>query len=207
MDLETLATAMEQAAHELEEKGYEIRSLHLDPVELEDPEHDPGNMLSIYQRLISKLPGRGLRLAELASKVRVIRETAIDVGMANIGILRTEGSERMSLESLGRFVSLDPSLGMSDGAKSLLDKWCETPQIPLHTKFLEKKRKPPRDLAGIPKRTRFSLSQKEIGSSPVPETTSSQTTDGIGLVTMSQPERGRQGTRKSYRTKMRRSGF
>jgi RNA polymerase I-specific transcription-initiation factor len=203
---DTLATTIEQVAHELGERGYEIRSLHLDPDELEpDPERDPGSIISIYERLMSKLPSRGLRPEELASKVYTIKETAIDIGLANIGILKPNPSERPSLKSLGKFVSLDPALGISDGAQHLIDKWCETPQIPSRTKVPEK-RKRPRDLRE-PLKRKFSLSQGAVSTQPAREILSSQTRSEVGLVTMSQPERGRQGTRKSHRAKTRRSGF
>ena len=208
MDPETLTTAIEQVAHELEERGYKIRSLHLDLAEQEpDPEHDPGSISSIYDRLMSKLPSRGLRHEEWASKVRACKETAIDIGLANIGILKANPSERPSLKSLGQFVPLDPSLRISDGARYLLDKWCEIPQLPSRTKFLEKKRKRHREIREPLKRKQLSLSQGEIATQPEREDLNSQTTAGVGLVTMSQPERGRQGTRKSQRAKMRRSGF
>src|SRR5271167_253094 len=105
---EELSSTMEQVAHHLEEKGLEVKPLHILPPNLEvDPEEDLGSIASIYKTLISALPPRGFSSNEMRSKVQAIHEIAIDVGLANIGVLKPVlATESSSLSTLRRFIDI-----------------------------------------------------------------------------------------------------
>src|SRR5208282_1970429 len=130
-DPEELTSTMEQVGHHLEEKGYRVRPLHIVPPNQElDPEEDPGSIASIYNNIMATFPSRGLNPSEMKSKFQAIREIAVDVGLANIGVLRPAPStETSSLNTLRKFLDIDPSLQLSEAAKFVVEKWGEVPEI------------------------------------------------------------------------------
>src|SRR5205809_4173344 len=109
-DPEELSSTIEQVGHHFEENGFQIRSLHVDaPDKEEDPEEDPGSIASIYKHLISTLPSHGLNEGEMKSKIHAIHEISLDIGLANIGVLRpVRSAEPASLENLRKFIDIDP---------------------------------------------------------------------------------------------------
>ena len=130
-DPDELTSTMEQVGHDLEEKGYQVRPLHIVPPNQElDPEKDPGSIASIYNNLMATFPSRGLNSSEMKSKFQAIREISVDVGLANIGVLRPAPStETSSLNTLRKFLDIDPSLELSEAAKFVVGKWGEVPEI------------------------------------------------------------------------------
>ena len=133
MEADALTSTVEQIGHQLEEDGFHIRPLHVVPPNSDlDPEEDPYSISSIYNSLISTLPAHslGLKAADIIIKVQTIREIAIDVGLAHIGVLRlhTE-TESSSFNNLRRFHNIHPSVQISGPAKYILEKWGELPQV------------------------------------------------------------------------------
>lgn len=206
-DPEELSSTMEQVAHHLEEKGLQIRPLHMVPLNQEvDPEEDPGSIASIYTNLMSGLPSRGLSATEMKSKVDAIREIAVDVGLANIGVLKpTSSAETSSLSTLRKFIDINPSLKVSEAAKFLLGKWGEVPEVEKPRQTAMRKRR--RVRLDEPENTmeRITMSQGNMEQSGA-GVMSSQGVDGYAGLPMSQPERGKHGVRV-LRKKVRRSGF
>jgi hypothetical protein len=103
-----------------------------------------------------------------------------------------------SLSALRTFLSLDPSIALSEPAKYLLDKWCVVTETDL-------------TLAPIiaPKRKRVKVDSVGMATSQANvEHTAlmSSQGDSIMQITMSQPERGIHGTR-TLRKRPRKSGF
>jgi hypothetical protein len=210
METDALTSAMEQVGHQLEEEGFQIRSLHITPTETDlDPEDDPYSISSIYNSLISTLPSdsSGLKATDVTRKIQTIREIAVDVGLANVGVLRPQHPdiELTSFNNLRKFQIIDPSLQLSVAAKHILDKWGEQPQVETPREVARKKKRrvrldePKNTVAGI------TMSQTTVAYHE-PSMPSSQLSMGGGSpFTMSQPERGIHGTR--LRKKTRRSGF
>lgn len=204
MDPEELSSTIEQIGHQIEEKGFEIRSLHIDR-EL-DPEDDPGSIASIYNGLISTFPARGLRLNEVRSKAQASREIAIDVGLSNIGLLRQASQpEGSSVRSLRRFIDVDSSLKLSEAASFIVDKWGEIPAVEKSSPAVLKTRRRERTNRRRDSVMPIPMSQASVGRE-VDESQSSQNTFEGGLMTLSQPEPGRYG-RRNLRKRTRRAGF
>jgi hypothetical protein len=196
---------MEQVGHHLEEKGFEIKPLHILPPDLEvDPEDDPSSIASIYKTLISALPSRGFNSGEMRSKVQAIHEIAVDVGIANIGVLKpVPATESSSLSTLRRFIDIDPSIELSEAAKFVLEKWGVEPEIEKLQSVAVRKRKRVNldDQDYIPSHT---MSQGNFVESR--QDGMSQGAYDHSAFPMSQPERGKYGVRV-LRRKVRRSGF
>jgi hypothetical protein len=195
---DTLTSTIEQIAHQLEDEGSQIRHLHTTSSSLDDdPEDDPGSISWIYNSLLSRLPPHGLTAQDIRIKEQLIRETAVDIGLSNIGILKsTQTTENTDpLNTLKRFLHVDPEVSLSDAAKHLLGKWDEPGYIDLSQKV---------DV-NIQKRRRVQLpaSQEEVVVLDTPRVTRQRE---MAQMTMSQPERGRHGIR-NLRPKPRRSGF
>src|SRR6266496_2498312 len=112
IDTEELTSTIEQVGHHLEEKGLKVRPLHIVLRNQElDPEEDPGSIASIYNNLMATFPSRGLSPSEMKSKFQAIREIAVDVGLANIGVLKPAPPiQTSSLDTLRKFLAIDPSL-------------------------------------------------------------------------------------------------
>lgn len=105
-----------------------IRHLQVPATPDDDPEDDTGSISSIYNALLSVIPSQGLTTKEVRAKVQSIRETAIDVGLSNIGVLKpfsdTDPNDR-SLHNLREYVYIETAIPLSVAAKQLLDKWDE----------------------------------------------------------------------------------
>ena len=205
-DPEELSSTVEQIGHQVEEKGFEIRSLQIAQPDRElDPEEDPGSIASIYKGLISTFPARGLRLNEIRSKAQASREIAVDVGLSNIGLLRQSSQpEGSSVRSLRKFIDVDPFLKLSEAASFIVSKWGEVPTVekssPAALKTRRRERTNRRRDSGMP----VPMSQASVER--VDESQSSQNTFEGGLITLSQPEPGRYG-RRSLRKRTRKAGF
>jgi len=206
MDPDSLTSTIEQVGHRLEEEGYQMKPLHIIPPNKEfDPEDDPGSISSIYSNLMSKLPSRGLDTSEVNSKWNSIREIAIDVGLANVGVVKSNlSAESPSLHNLRKFLDVDPTINISNAAKVVLQEWGVANEPTKPKQIMAKKRK----------RVRVAGSQNMEGegtmSQPGIERDKSrrdlaQMDRGAG-VTMSQPERGPYG-RMTLREKKRKAGF
>jgi RNA polymerase I-specific transcription-initiation factor len=195
MNLDALASTIEQIAHQVQENGMNIRHLQVPTTPDEDPEDDTGSISWIYNSLLSTFPSKGLTTNEIRRKVQSIRETAIDVGLSNIGVLKSDFSpadNNESLHNLGKFIHIDTPIPLSDAAKYLLNKWDE-PAHPVQAQ-----------LVNVPKRRRVRLPASQEGM--VVDPPSSIMGKEMAPMTMSQPERGRHGVR-NLRPKTRRSGF
>lgn len=196
---------MEQVVHHLEEKGFEVKPLHILPPNLEaDPEDDPSSIASVYKTLISALPSRGFNSSEMRSKVQAIHEIAVDFGLANVGVLkRAPATESSSLSTLRRFIDIDPSIELSEAAKFVLEKRGVEPEIEKLQSVAVRKRKRVNldDQDYMPPRT---MSQGNFVESR--EDGMSQGATDYSAFPMSQPERGKYGVRV-LRRKVRRSGF
>ena len=202
IDPEELTSTMEQVGHHLEEKGYRVRPLHIvSPNRELDPEEDPGSIASIYNKLIATLPSRGLNPSEMKSKFQAIREIAVDVGLANIGVLKSAPSTETSLNTLREFLDIDRSLEPSEAAKFVVGKWGEVPEIkkPQQTSVKKRRRVRLEDTPG-----EFTMSQADTEERQTE--IMSQLSNGYTPIPMSQPERGRHGARVA-RKRIRRSGF
>jgi hypothetical protein len=203
-DPEELTSTMEQVGYHLEEKGYRVRPLHIVPPNQElDPEEDPGSIASIYNNLIATFPSRGLNPSEMKSKSQAIREIAVDVGLANIGVLRPAPStETSSLNTLRKFLDIDPSLELSEAAKFVVGKWGEVPEIkkPQQSPVRKRRRVRLEDTPGGLSMSQGDTEERQVGI------ISSQVSNSYAPMSMSQPERGRHGARVA-RKKIRRSGF
>jgi hypothetical protein len=203
---EELSSTMEQVVHHLEEKGLEVKPLHVLPPNQEmDPDDDPSSIASIYKTLISALPSRGFNSSEMRSKVQAIHEIAVDVGLANIGVLKPAPvTESSSLSALRRFIDINPSIKLSEAAKFVLEKWGVQPEIekPQFVVVRKRKRVNLDDQDYIPPRT---MSQGNVVESRG-DGMQSQGTNDYSAFPMSQPERGKYGVRV-LRRKVRRSGF
>jgi hypothetical protein len=203
-DPEELTSTMEQVGHDLEEKGYQVRPLHIvSPNQELDPEKDPGSIASIYNNLMATIPSRGLNSSEMTSKFQAIREISVDVGLANIGVLRPAPStETSSLNTLRKFLDIDPSLELSEAAKFVVGKWGEVPDIkkPQQTHVRKRRRVRLEDTLRGFTMSQGDTEEREAGIM------SSQVSHGYAPIPMSQPERGRHGARV-VRKKIRRSGF
>jgi hypothetical protein len=203
---------MEQICHQLEEKGYNIRPLHIiSPNADHDPEVDPGSIATIFHNLIARIPSQGLRPTEINAKAHSIKEIAVDVGLANIGVLKNVDTHP-SLSTLAKFIDIDNSVKMSQVALSLLGKWDEEPQSEERVQIVSKKRKRVKPNTSRNDVMDIAMSQGD-GYGPAPilasqilasQTMSSQIMDDI---TMSQPERGKHGMRDVRKRKPRKSGF
>jgi RNA polymerase I-specific transcription-initiation factor len=201
---EASTSAVEQICHRLEEKRLMIRPLHIiSPDADQDPEVDPGGIATIYNDLVAKIPMHGLSTTEISSQAHTIKEIAVDVGLANIGVLRGTVLHT-SFPTLGKYTDVDPSVKMSKAATTLLGNWGQEPQVEQPVMIvLPKKRK--RVKTNVRNEVAEITTSQRDGHG-VPGTMSSQVTnDGVGI-TMSQPEKGRYGMRK-LRKKPRRSGF
>ena len=192
-----LTSAIEQVAHQLEDKGFQIRHLRIASSNLdEDPEDDPGSISWIYNHLLSSLPSQGLTAQQIRTKEQLMRETAINIGLSNIGVLKSDHTtETEPLHTLRQFIHIDPEVSLSDAARQLLGKWDE----PKHTES-------PQNEVNVRKRRRVQLpaSQQEVTVLDTPRLTRSRAM--MEQMTLSQPERGRHGAR-NLRPKTRRSGF
>jgi hypothetical protein len=210
MEADALTSSVEQIGHQLEEDGFHIRPLHIVPPNSDlDPEDDPYSISSIYNNLISTLPAHnlGLKAADITTKVQTIREIAIDVGLANIGILRpyTE-TESLSFNNLRRFHNIDPSVQLSAPAKYVLDKWGELPQVDEPREVVSKRKRRVKLDESQKAVADITMSQMNVRFNELAMSSSQRSTDGSVPFTMSQPERGVHGTR-NLRKKTRRSGF
>jgi len=195
MHLDELTSTIEQIAHQLEENGMRIRHLQVSTTPDDDPENDTGSISSIYNALLSAFPNHGLTTKEVRSKVQSIRETAIDVGLSNIGVLKPFSNtdpNNVSLHNLREFVYIDKGIQLSDAARHLLKKWDEpTRPEPVQFKSVLKRR-----------RVHMTASQEDI----VVDTPKATRGRELAQMTMSQPERGRHGIR-NLKPRPRRSGF
>jgi len=208
MDPDSLTSAIEQVGHRLEEEGYQMRPLHIIPPNQEfDPEDDPGSISSIYSNLMSKLPSHGLDTSEINSKLFSIRDIAVDAGLANIGVVKPKlSAESTSLESLRKFLDVDPAIDVSTAAKFVVREWGMVPEPTKPKQTVAKKRK----------RVTTAVSQSTVNEVIMPQPgieraesrrSLSQMDRGAG-VTMSQPERGPHDDRMTLREKkLRRAGF
>jgi hypothetical protein len=203
MDPDSLTSTIEQVGHRLEEEGYQMRPLHVvAPNQDFDPEDDPGSISSIYSSLMSKLSSRGLDISEVNSKLQSIRDIAVDVGLANIGVVKSNpSSESPSLHNIRKFLDVDPTINISTAAKFVLGEWGMDPQPTKPNQTVARKRK----------RVRVAGSQNEVGdvvmSQPGVETDKSRSTSQMDRGTMSQPERGIYGTMTLREKKLRKAGF
>ena len=202
MDPDSLTSTIEQVGHRLEEEGYQIRPLHvIAPSQDFDPEDDPGSISSIYSSLMSKLSSRGLDTSEVKSKLQSIRDIAVDVGLANIGVIKSNAtSEAPSLHNLRKFLDVDPTTNISTAAEFVLAEWGMDPQPT----------KPKQTVARKRKRVRVAGSQNEVGvvmSQPGVEADNSRSLSQMDRGTMSQPERGIYGTMTLREKKPRKAGF
>jgi len=193
-----LTSAIEQVAHQLEDKGFQIQHLRIASSNLdEDPEDDPGSISWIYNHLLSSLPSQGLTAQQIRTKERLMRETAVNIGLSNIGVLKSDHTTETiePLRSLRRFIHIDPEVSLSDAASQLLGKWDE----PNHIETAQTE-------VNVRKRRRVQLpaSQQEVVVLDTPRMTRSRAM--MEQMTLSQPERGRHGGR-NLRPKTRRSGF
>jgi hypothetical protein len=202
MDPDSLTSTIEQVGHRLEEEGYQIRPLHVIAQNQDfDPEDDPGSISSIYSSLMSKLSSQGLGTSEVKSKLQSIRDIAVDVGLANIGVVKSNAtSESPSLHYLRKFLDVDPTINISTAAEFVLAEWGMDPQPT----------KPKQTVARKRKRVRVAGSQNEVGnvvmSQPGVEIDNSRSLSQMDRGTMSQPERGVYGT-MTLREKKRKAGF
>jgi hypothetical protein len=203
MDPDNLTSTIEQVGHRLEEEGYQIRPLHvIAPSRDFDPEDDPGSISSIYSSLMSKLSSRGLDTSEVKSKLQSIRDIAVDVGLANIGVVKSNAtSEAPSLHNLRKFLDVDPTINISTAAEFVLAEWGMDPQPTKPKQTVVRKRK----------RVRVAGSQNEVGdvvmSQPLVEIDSSRSLSQMDRGTMSPPERGIHGTMTLRERKPRKPGF
>jgi hypothetical protein len=206
-DPEELSSTIEQVGHHFEENGFQIRPLYIITPDKEvDPEEDPGSIASIYKHLISTLPSHGLNEGEMKSKIHAIHEIALDVGLANIGVLRpARSSETSSLENLRKFIDIDPLIELSEAAKFVLGKWGEVPEIEMPQRAVVGKRRRVRVDQSQSTQVMHTMSQGDIRESRT-GLMSSQAMDAYAAMPMSQPERGKHGVRV-VRRKTRRSGF
>jgi len=203
MDPDSLTSTIEQVGHRLEEEGYQIRPLHvITPSRDFDPEDDPGSISSIYSSLMSKLSSRGLDASEVKSKLQSMRDIAVDVGLANIGVVKLNAtSESPSLHNLRKFLDVDPTINISTAAEFVLAEWGMDPQPTKPNQTVVRKRK----------RVRVAGSQNEVGdvvmSQPGVEIDHSGSLSQMDRGTMSQPERGIYGTMTLREKKPRKAGF
>lgn len=209
MDPHYLTSTIEQVGHRLEEEGYQLTPLHiLPPTQAFDPEDDPGSISSIHSNLMSNLSSRGLDSSELNTKLETMREIAVDVGLANISIIKSNSStESTTLSSLRKFLDVDAATDISNAATFVLAEWGISPEPA----------KPNRPMVRKRKRVKVIGSQSAIDEviMPQPGTERNEARrrlsggDEGASVTMSQPERGVHGTRasKARSAKSRRAGF
>jgi RNA polymerase I-specific transcription-initiation factor len=206
-DPEELTSTTEQIGHQLEEKGFQVRSLYIGLSNEElDPEEDPGSIASIYRTLTARLPSRDLGSAEIKSKILAAREVAVDVGCASIGVLKpNSSSDTTPLNTLRKFIDIDASIELSEAANFVLAKWGEVPQAiqPLQAVSRKRRREKPNQSENIMINKAMSQLNMEERRTRL---RSSQNIDENAPITMSQPERGKHGMR-TLRKKVRRSGF
>ena len=204
IDPEDLTSTMEQVGHDLEEKGFKVRPLHIVLRNQElDPEEDPGSIASIYNHLMATFPSRGLDPPGMKWKCQAIREIAVDVGLANIGVLKPSPPiETSALDTLRNFLVINPSIELSEAAKFVVGKWGEVPEIkkPLQTPVRKRRRVRLEDTPGDFTMSQGDMDERRVGSLSTP------VSSGYTTIPMSQPERGRHGVRL-VRKKIRRSGF
>ena len=199
---DTLTSTIEQIAHQLEENGMQIRHLNvLSPHLNDDPEDDPGSISWIYNSLLLSLPSSGLTANDIKTKEQMFRETAIDMGLSNIGVVKSNPitDDIVPLSHLKRFLRVDPAVSLSDAAKYLLDKWDETSHIQQRQTEITQRQKR--------KRVQLPASQQEtvVVQDTPPRVTRAR--EMAQMMTMSQPERGRHGVRNLRPRTTRRSGF
>jgi len=201
LDPEMASSNAEQIIHSLQEKGYEIRHVHPGAHENGDPEDDSGSISTIYRDLMATLPKQGLDATVALSKENAIRNIAVDVGLANIAVVKqSPSSDPSSLDLLRKYINLDSSIQLSEAAKFVLSKWSEVPQ-PIQLRPITP---PKRKRVRVNESQRVNiLSQPEIISS---QPVMSSQPDPMTQITMSQPVAGRHGTR-TLRKKPRKSGF
>ena len=212
-DPDSLTSTIEQVGHNLQEEGYQVKPLHIIPSNQEfDPEDDPGSISSIYSKLISKLPSRGLVTSDITSKLHSIRDIAVDVGLANIGVAKPNPSdESASLRTLRNFLHLDPAIEISTPAKFIVGEWGVIPEPAKPKQGVTRKRKRARIAGSLNIATEVAMSQPGVERDEN-RMSMFEIDTGAG-VTMSQPERGTYGamTLRNLRKKsvkaQRRAGF
>src|ERR1700685_4643353 len=65
---------------------------------------------------------------KISSQAHTIKEIAVDVGLANIGVLRGN-ILHTSFPTLGIYINVDPLVKMAKTATTLLGKWGQEPQV------------------------------------------------------------------------------
>jgi RNA polymerase I-specific transcription-initiation factor len=207
MDMELLTSIIERIGHDLEEQGIQKRQLSIiSPIPEMDPEEDKLSISFLYNNLLSSLSGC-TNPAQISSKVKAIQEISIDIGLSSIGLLKPPSERKTSFSTLEKFVNVDSSIELSEGAKSVLEKWGDVTQGEEPKPIVRKRR-----------RVKVNASQN-VGSDSVPGiimsqevmvgdrgNIGSQSQGESGLFVMSQPQPGRYGMRVE-RKQTRRSGF